>query len=88
MLILRALSLLERKRLCLQVGRVEVATGCKALQRSKKGESTDKCTGACLDLQFSLSRSGCRKLLLGKQRVCGGGLWLGGCQRHSGRAQR
>lgn len=73
MLILQAVSFLEGKRLCLQVGRVEVAVGCKALQRSMRGKSIDKCTGACLDLQFSLSRSGCRKLLLEKWRICGGG---------------
>lgn len=45
-------SLLERKRLCLQVGRVEVAAGSKALQGAKGWKSTEKTTGACLDLQL------------------------------------
>lgn len=51
-MVLQSVSLLERKRLCLQVGRVGVATGCKALQRAKGRKSTEKPTGVCLDLQL------------------------------------
>lgn len=65
MLVLQSVSLLERKRLYLQVGRVEVATGYKALQRAKGRKSTEKPAGACLDLQLPPLQEWMQKAIAG-----------------------